>query len=184
MTFPRGSQAADGVNQCAALNETILPNSTVQTGDWVATVHTRIDEIGNDADFTTSDPFTTSCDSPVTGTPFIVTFQDPAGTPADSACQSIRVTFRARIEETTGSGTIDIFPELMQGASTVIASGEALDIGTTFTSFTFETTISEYNNITDHDELEIRFTAEGCVTSGGDEVECEVSGVTVEYITR
>ena len=171
---------------CVPLEEIRRPNADGSTsGTWTASgggsLYTMLDESSaSDADYVYNADFGAICPTQTTVF-FEIGLEDPSDTPGSEFCNTITVRHRARKTEALNTTDLDLTVALMEGGSTR-ASATYNNIGTTFTTRSFTLTETEYGNILNHNNLEIRFTFSGCGNADPYILQAQVSWAEIEYV--
>lgn len=166
--------------QCEPLVDTLWPDGTLQQGQWQTTPHNEWDaNDGNENDL----PFpSVECPSFETFTEAIVSMDNPSDTPASSDCQRLRMRFEARLTGIdAGAGCGEMRIRLYQG-NTLIREGSWRTLATFAQTWTETLSTSQYDNITNHNDLRIR--AEGRAGIGNEfqfDVTISCDYVQLEY---
>lgn len=174
-----------GIAPCAALDETIRPNTDDPGGfqDWLpgsgsgSTAHSRL-SIETETDTVVTD---TPGGSPkeCSGSDFPVFklevgLEDPSSDPGFFACQAMDYTYRVR-KIGSDPGTVDLDISLIQGTTTIDGPRLSADIDT-YSNHGDSPTEAQYNSITDFDDLRLRIEATVCVDDILDnDVGCEMA---------
>ena len=162
--------------------ETLYPDQDTETSGWSPTpLHDEIDETTPfDSTFITTNvggngAFITVCGSPTDPQNFTVGLPDFSSAPGGA--ESCSYTVRARKDELLGSGhTIEMDMQLLQGASTVVASRTGITLTTGSVEYVDFLSVGEYANLlTDTSDMRLRVIVTGCVSGPGDEADGGVS---------
>ena len=173
------------LNHCSPIDEDLYPSSDIaQDGLWLneasgSSLYDHIDNAASDAEYVEYQGEGSEC--PTTDQEaFTVHMTDPSSAPAKSACQTLRVRYRAGLlGSDPGCGDLDVV--LLQGASTTIAS-DSVSLSSGYTTFSFLLTDTEYDNITDHDDLRLEITGyQGVDDLLNSDVLVRVSYARLEY---
>ena len=175
------------------ITEELFPDAQVGATAW--------NEIGNLTNSSNLDQFvdeTTPADNDgiTTESPGGGRFLEPCGAPQDdvsvtlglpdftdtpSGNETFVIRVRARLKETFGGGQAEVEVELMKTTSVVNTANPQHTLTTSFANYSESLSSSEIDDLLlDTSDMRFRITARGCVTESGDEVDVEVSQVSLD----
>lgn len=170
---------------CPAIAEDLQPSSTVAVSGFSGSPHSLTDEPGNDGESAVANSIAaTVCPTHGEAATYEVHMTNPTGTPGESDCQQLTVTYRVR--RTGGDpGEINFSITLLEGGTTIAGPDTANDVSTGFANHSFLLTDTEYDNITDHDNLRIFVLATACGDSAPDfDVDARITSTQLKYAPK
>lgn len=165
MPFPSG---------CEAIDETIRPDSDVDVADYETDPTPSQSKWSNLDNNSESDRVTfngsfrgqfglAQCSSFTTNIRLILGMANPSVTPGGFDCQGMRYRWRFKKDDGVSSGTIDVNDlRVRQGTTTKVGPFDHGTLGTSYTTLTRTLDQSDFESITDFNDLQLYMDVDAC----------------------